>query len=152
LAKPLLRELIMDTIPPDDFSPLAETEHMFQWLAEEPYEAIRSEVDAILKEQVPGSQLASFRALSEPQWLTGARTSEEDPEHGILVRTGVAFQFALHVQNENGDVSEFGGVFSWVGVCLDDPPNAKQRVWFDVNGTLEEFGSDGELRERVYFE
>ena len=61
----------------DDFSKLQLTEHMFKWLADEPYAAIRLQMERAFQQQVPGSQLSALRATSEPQWLTGARRNED---------------------------------------------------------------------------
>ena len=36
----------------DNFQALDDTRHMLQWLADEPYEEIRSSVESILREQV----------------------------------------------------------------------------------------------------
>jgi hypothetical protein len=43
-------------------------------------------------------------------------------------------------------------VFTWVAAHLDQPGQHKHRVWMDIDGTLATFGSEGELKRRVYFE
>jgi hypothetical protein len=135
----------------DDFTPLKKTEHMLRWLTDEPYAAIRSIVEEILKEQVANSSPVEFRVTSEPQWLTGARPHNTDKTKSILVRTGVAFEFTLTVDSP-GHSEELSGVFTWVGVHLDQPGKHKQRRWMDIGGTLATFGSTGELKTRVYLE
>jgi hypothetical protein len=135
----------------DDFSKLGPTAHMLQWLDDSPLGAIRSKIESILQEQVSGSQLIAIQVSSDPQWLTGARPSNGDPDKAILVRTGVAFEFRLSVQEPNGPVHHLQGVFSWVGIHLDDSEKAQQRIWFDIGGNLETLGSEGELRMRMYF-
>lgn len=135
----------------DDFSTLEKTEHMLRWFADEPYAAIRSSVEDILKQQVADSRLTTLRVLSEPQWLTGARPSDDDSTKAILVRSGVAFEFRLSVESR-GQVHELSGVFTWVAVHLDQPGQHKHRVWMDIDGTMATFGSEGELKNRVYFE
>jgi hypothetical protein len=35
---------------------------------------------------------------------------------------------------------------------MNSPDNIAQRTWMDLNGTIEQFGSEGELAHRVYFE
>ena len=40
----------------DNFQALGDTRHMLQWLADEPYEEIRSSVESILREQVADSR------------------------------------------------------------------------------------------------
>jgi hypothetical protein len=135
----------------DDFAKLKATEHMLLWFAEEPYAAIRSSVEDMLKEQVADSRLTAFRVLSEPQWLTGARPSDADSSKAILVRSAVAFEFGLSVLSQ-GQSHELAGVFTWAAVDLDQPGHHKHRVWIDLDGTLATFGSEGELKDRVYFE
>jgi hypothetical protein len=133
----------------DDYTQLKETEHMLKWLADQPYAAIRSNIEGILRQQVPDSQLATLQVLSEPQWLTGARKPDGGSDKAILVRTGVAFEFGLAVETA-GKTHQLSGVFTWVGVDLDKPGQHKHRVWMDLNGNLETFGSEGALKTRVY--
>ena len=135
----------------DDFAALHETEHMLRWLADEPYAAIRSSIEDMLRQQVGDPHLRGLRVTSAPQWLTGARPSDKDSNKMIIVRSGVAFEFAALVQSA-GQVRELVGVFTWVGVQLDQPGHHKHRVWMDVGGKLSDFGADGELKSRVYFE
>lgn len=124
---------------------------MLQWFADEPYPAIRSSVEDMLKQQVMDARLTDFRVLSEPHWLTGARPSDADSSKAILVRSAVAFEFGLSVQSQ-GQSHQLAGVFTWAAVHLDQPGQRKYRVWIDLDGTLATFGSEGELKNRVYFE
>ena len=135
----------------DDFTKLHATEHMLKWFADEPYAALRSNVEDVLKQQVVDSRLRAFAVLSEPQWLTGARPSEKDSTKAILVRSAVAFEFGLSVESQ-GQVHQLSGVFTWAATHLDQPGQHKHRVWMDLGGTLATFGSEGELKSRVYFE
>src|SRR5437868_6322203 len=109
----------------NDFSKLASTEHMLQWLAEDPHASILMAVDNILQQQVSNSKFLNFRVVSDPQWLTGARPATETPDQAVLVRTGVAFEFELVVQDPTGAAYQLNGVYSWVGVNLDDPTKIK---------------------------
>jgi hypothetical protein len=136
----------------DDFFKLHPTEHMLQWLSDEPYNAIREQIESTLQRQVPGSRLVEFGVTSDPQWLNGARPGGDDPDKLILVRTGVAFEFNLVVHEPSGQAHQLQGTYSWVGVHLDDPGNAQQRVWLDLGATLETHGSEGELMGRMYFD
>jgi len=135
----------------DDFAKLKKTEHMLQWFADEPYGAIRSSIEDMLKQQVADSRLTELLVLSEPQWLTGARPSEADSSKAILVRSALAFEFGLSVESR-GQSHQLSGVFTWAAVHLDQPDRHKHRVWIDLGGTLATFGSQGELKNRVYFE
>ena len=134
-----------------DFSRLEPTSHMFEWLSSDPQAAILDEITTNLRNQVPNSELEEFAVTSDPQWLTGAVPGQDDPNLATLVRTGVAFEFSLVVRVPSGESHRLQGVYSWVGVNLNDPENAQQRIWFDVGGHLSEFGSEGELQTRVYF-
>jgi hypothetical protein len=134
----------------DDFSKLHQTEHMFKWLADQPFQAIRDQIESILQQQVSDSELKTLRITSEPQWLSGAKKLSADDSKVILVRAAMAFEFELTVET-NGEIVELGGVFSWAAVDLDQPGQRLDRNWFDINGTLETFGSQGELKQRVYF-
>ena len=124
---------------------------MLQWFADEPYAAILSSVEDMLKQQVADSRLTAFRVVSEPNWLTGGRRSPKDENQMILVRSAVAFEFDLSVVSQ-GQSQQLVGVFTWAATHLDQPGQHKQRVWIDLNGTLATFGSEGELKNRVYFE
>lgn len=137
--------------PMDDFAKLNETEHMLEWFAPEPYAAIRSSIEDILKQQAADSRLTTLKVLSEPQWLTGALPSRGDGDMLKLVRSGVAFELGLTVESQ-GQSHELTGVFTWVAVHLDKPGQQKQRAWLDLDGNLKRFGSEGELKTRVYFE
>ena len=134
-----------------DFARLKPTEHMLKWLAASPYDAILNEIEEILQQQVPGSQVRSLTVTSDPQWLTGARR-QENSQQAILTRTGVSFEFDLTVEAPHSVEHRLHGVFSWAGVHLDEPEKAKMRVWFDLDATLETHGASGALQERIYFE
>lgn len=120
------------------------------WLAEDPYEAIRCEVEHILQQQVPGSKLILLRVTSEPHWLTGAKPGAAGPNKALLIRAGVAFEFELAVNEPNGTAHTLRGVFSWVMVNLNGPADRKQRVWLDLDAGLATHGSQGELLNRLY--
>lgn len=124
---------------------------MLRWFADEPYAAIRANFEDILKQQVADSRLDALQVVSEPHWLTGALPSDGDTSKAILMRSGVAFEFELIVESE-GQAHPLSEVFIWVAVRLNKPGEHKHRVWLDLDGTLEEFGSEGELKTRVYFE
>ena len=134
-----------------DFSAFEPTDHMLKWLANDPYNVICTETERILARQVPGAQLLAFQVVAEPEWLTGGRRDEADPDKIIVVRTGVAFPFTLAVSEPSGVIQELHGVFSWVGANLDDSSQLQQRIWFDLGGTLEQYGASGELKDRLYF-
>jgi hypothetical protein len=135
-----------------DFTKLKETEHMLRWIAgDDPYGALRASVEKTLKEQVSDSRLKQFVVLSNPDWLTGAIPSEEDKTKAVLVRCAVAFEIALSVESA-GELHRLAGVFTWAAVNLNQPGKRKDRVWMDLSGTLATFGSEGELKNRVYFE
>jgi hypothetical protein len=136
----------------DDYTKLQSSLHMLKWLAPDPLPAIRAEVEGILRQQVPGSELLEFRVTSDPQWLTGARKPTDGTTQAVLVRTGVAFEFQLIVREPSGPTHNLTGTYSWVGVNLDDVQKTQQRVWLDLGTNLATHGSQGELQVRLYFE
>ena len=138
-------------IPSDDFGLLLATEDMFLWLSEEPFITIKQELEKTLQEELPESTLLTFRAISEPQWLTGGRPGEDDPEEMIVVRTAVAFEFDAMVDSPEG-IDYLTGVYTWAGINLDQPGNQEFRLWLDIDGTLEDFGNEDLLKLRIYFD
>ena len=78
----------------DNFQALDDTRHMLQWLADEPYEEIRSNVESILREQVADSRLIDFAVTSEPNWLAVGTRSPNNPDAIILNRTSRPLNFA----------------------------------------------------------
>ena len=132
----------------DNFQLLDDTRHMLQWLADEPYAEIRNNVESILREQVADSRLLDFAVTSPPDWLTVGTRSESNPEAVTINRTAVAFEFCLHVSG-GGGTHELQGVYSWAAWHLDGSGEANQQIWFDIGGTLAEFGKDGALLERL---
>ncbi len=138
--------------PMNEFKKLIPTEHMLKWLSDKPYEQIISQIESMLGQQVPGSKIIRFSVNSEPDWLSGGRKNPEDEAKVILVRAGVAFEFALIVQTSVSQMDDLSGVFTWCAVNLDVPGDVKQRYWLDIDESLETFGSKGELKDRIYFE
>lgn len=135
----------------DDFAIFSETEHMLRWLAEEPYNYIRESLEEMITNQVADAQLVDIRALEEPQWLSGARKKEEDGGKAILTRCGVAFALEMDIRQPDDSMVRVSGVYSWVSKNLDTA-KPKSRIWVDVDGTLDEFGSEGQLMVRMYFD
>ena len=132
-----------------DFSLLKDTEHMLNWFSQTPYSYILDSISDILKTQVKESELLSFKVTSSPNWLSGGRKISEESNQIILVRAAVVFEFELIV-NTYIKKETLIGVFTLAGIELDK--DSKHRVWLDINGTLKEFGSNGLLKERIYFE
>ena len=132
----------------DNFQLLDDTQHMLQWLADEPYAEIRRSIESILREQVADGRLLDFAVTSPPDWLTVGTRSESNPEAVTINRTAVAFEFCLHVSG-GGRTHELQGVYSWAAWHLDGSGEPNQQVWFDIGGTLAEFGKDGALLERL---
>lgn len=133
----------------DDLSKLDSTAHMLTWFTDDPATALRRQFETWLTTQSPGSVLQWLVVVQEPDWLTGGRRQHDDPSKVIVVRSGFAFPFRLRVRAGSGAEHTLTGVFSWVRWGLDtDTPT--QRVWFDLDGTLETFGNEGALRDRLY--
>lgn len=130
-----------------NFEKLAQTKHMLEWLSDNPFEEITATTEQMFIQQSPGTQMLAFEVTSEPQWLTGGRKQEDDETNMILVRCGMAVACDFTLQDDNGTY-DLSGVFTWVGANMDAQP--RTRIWMDLDGTLEEFGMEGELRERIF--
>ena len=134
--------------PTDDFTKLTELDHFWHWLADDPVAAVRSSVEELLTDQVPGAVLEWMKVTDEPKVVSGARELPGDPEKLILVRTGLAVPFALSVRDPEGRREILWGVFTWAASGLDTPSNRKDRVWFDLQTDI---ATAGELlSDRVY--
>jgi hypothetical protein len=128
-----------------NFEKLAETKHMLDWFSDNPFEDITSTLERMFIQQSASTKMLAFEITSEPQWLTGGRKTEDGKM--ILVRCGLAVACDFTLKDDNG-VYDLKGIFTWVGVGLDNEPIT--RMWMDLDGTLEEFGQEGALRERMF--
>ncbi|WP_205729728.1 hypothetical protein [Flavobacterium bernardetii] len=125
-----------------------ESKHMLEWFSDEPFEDITSSVEAIFKRQAPNTKMLSFEITSDPQWLTGNRKSKNN-DNMILVRSGMAATCNFSLENNN-KIHDLKGVLTWVGANLDSNPI--RHIWMNLDGTLQEFGDEGMLKERIYYE
>lgn len=139
-----------------DFTLFDETQHMLAWFADEPERMILETVGDMIERQVPGAKIHQFIVTEKPQWLTRARkegeAEDEDKERVILVGTGTAFAVTITIAEPKGSFPVVQGVLTVAAYRMDTPEETSTRVWFDVDGTLEEFGSEGALATRVYEE
>ena len=131
-----------------NFEKLDDTKHMLELFAAEPYNEKLSYTETAFQEQEASVKLVEFNVTSRPDWLNGGKKSEADNTM-ILKRSAVSFlcEFTL---KDNYGTYDLKAVFTWVVVNLDTEP-VEQR-WIDLDGTLEEFGSDGLLKERIYLD
>jgi hypothetical protein len=136
----------------DDFSALDASQHMLEWFDDNPYAAIRREIIVMLDGQVQGSILLHLNVSGPPDWLSTGRPGNDDPEKAVLVRAGLAFPIELQVATPNDGEHLLTGIYTWVATGMDTPGARRQRVWLDLDGNLKTFGSDGLLRERLYFD
>ena len=135
----------------DNFQKLHDTKHMLEWLSEEPYRDIRETMQNALQQQVPDSELVMLHVVSEPLWLTSVRPYEEDESQSVLVKTAVAFEVMLVVKEPNDVSQQLQGVYSWVGINLDDPENTMQQIWFDLDDNLDKETTQTQLIEKIYY-
>ncbi len=129
-----------------NFDKLIETKHMLDWFSEEPFDEITSTLEKMFRQQSPNTKMLSFEITSQPDWLTGGRKSEKDGQV-ILVRSGLAVACNFTLQNDT-DSYDLNGIFTWVATQLDREPITN--MWMDLDGTMEEFGKEGMLKERIY--
>ena len=131
-----------------NFQMLSSSYHMLQWLADTPYQHICQNIEQLLHQQMPNSRLLDIAATSMPQWQTVEIREEENGQTVAVSRTGMAFEFVLHVSG-NGRTHKLAGVYTWAGSRLNRPPaEQRQRIWLDLNGTLAEFGGS-RMAERL---
>ncbi len=132
-----------------DFSKLDATKHMLELLSSKPYDVIWSDFEETLQSQVSGAALRRLAVTSDPDWVTVGNREEEDPNQLIVTMMAVAFEFELEVWSDERKFETLNGVYSWAAGNMHDPENRKGRIWSDINGTLDEFGSKGLLEERM---
>ena len=130
-----------------NFEKLAPTQHMLAWLSDNPFEEIISTLTKKFVQQSASTKMLDFEITDEPEWLTGGKKSAEDEM--IVVRTGFAVPCSCTLQDDNGTY-HLNGIFTWVGVNLDTKPRTK--MWMDLDGTIEEFGKEGLLMKRIYYD
>ena len=129
---------------------LDDSAHMLAWLHPTPIEEIKRLFISYVDRLAPEAYIQSLTVTSKPQWLTGGKRNPENANKVIVTRAGVAFCFAFHAAHHVGPSADVSGVFSWVGVDLDDAAHTEHQTWFDIHGSLEELGSEGRLSLRIY--
>ncbi|HBK71624.1 MAG TPA: hypothetical protein DDZ39_08230 [Flavobacteriaceae bacterium] len=129
-----------------DFTKLKNTEHLFRWFSENPFQEILETVEDMYKSKDPNMKLEGFTAVSEPQWLT---TSKNPGDASLPTRTAVAFECEFELKDTD-ELTNIKGVLSWVAFDLETNPGTK--MWINRNGTLKEFGSNEGLRHKIYFD
>ncbi len=127
---------------------LNETKHMFEWLSNDPFEEMIERIENNFVTQVPDTELTYFEATSYPDWLSAAKRTDDNKT--ILVRCGVAFECNFTLQNNEGTYN-LNSILSWVGVNLDTQ-DKQTSMWIDLDGSLDNFGKDGLLKERIYID
>ena len=129
----------------DDFTPLTQSGHWLDWLGNNPSQAVRSEIEALLQRQVPTATLTWVRLLDTPFYLTGGPKLLHASEKMLVTRAGLAAPFELEVSSEAG-VHQLHGVFSWVATHLDG--ERQDQAYLDLNSDLE--SASTALRLRIY--
>ncbi len=114
----------------DDFAPLTNSNHWLGWLGDDPAQAIRTEIEGILRQQVPSAKLTWICLKDNPYFLTGGRKAPDDPGKIIVTRAALAVPFELEVKSATR-VDRIRGVFSWVVAGLDEL--RRDRLYFDIN-------------------
>ena len=158
-----------------DFSNL-ENEDTLVWLrvfSQSPFEEIIKNVEAGFRKQIAESRLTEFVVTGKPDWLTAA--SEQLPGEAActdgkttVTRLAVAFPCYLVIEgparSSRSMVSrmlrrpaqrigfDHTGVFTWVVNGLHQKDEHHQRFWLDLEGTIEDFGSSGKLRKRIFLD
>lgn len=132
----------------DDFGRLETPDHWLGWLPDTPAASVRSQIQATLAAQVPGSELTWVKIIDEPVFLTTGVRSPTDPQILIVRRAALAVAFALCVRPPERKPEILTGAFTWAAVQLDDPRLRRDRTWFDVN--IDRAQAEELLKHRIY--
>ncbi|GAA3544676.1 hypothetical protein [Kribbella ginsengisoli] len=127
------------TPPRDDFSALTEPDHWLEWLGDDPGQVVRDSIEMSLAAQVAGAEVQWLRFTGEPSFVTGGKPVEDDPGKVRVVRTGLAVQFVLSVQQPSGEREVLTGVYT-LAVAGMDEPEARERSWLDLGAGIEQVG------------
>lgn len=133
---------------PHNFENLKSIRHMLLWVCDEPESAITTELTRLMRSQISGTRLLSFRVDSVPEVICTGKESED----GLLTvsKFGVAIPFTTSVCSPDSPTTLLTGVFTWIIVDVGQPELVKSRFWLDVNGDIATFGREGELLSRLY--
>ena len=132
-----------------DFKRLDSSSHMLKWIFSDAHKAIWHEIEEILKDQVETSELKRLWVTSTPQWLTTGPRRDDNEEAITVNACAFAFEFELDVAAEPEQIHTLAGVFSFVALNLHFPKEKRfYRSWFDIEGALDQLGSEGELKHR----
>lgn len=134
--------------PRDELSALTEPDHWLGWLGDNPGRTVRDLLEQEFAAQVTGAELEWLKITAEPEFRTGGKRSEDDPELLRVVRAALAAPFAASVKLPTGTRDLVLGVYSLAIAGLDDPPNTRQRTWLDLGAEFEQISAL--LDERVY--
>ncbi len=129
----------------DDFSVLLEADHYLDWLGANPAQALRDEIERILRQQVPSAALKWIHLTGEPEFLTGGRALFNDPGKMILTRAALAVSFQMKVDSDGGE-EILKGVFSWAATGLD--AGRDDRVYLDLDTEMAQAAPM--LKMRIY--
>jgi hypothetical protein len=92
--------------------------------------------------------LFEVRLINPPHWLL---TTGKEDSNGLspLLRAACALDFSCLTSAPNLGITALNFIlsFSFVDIGL---PTVNHQFWIDVNGTLDEFGKDGELIGRLF--
>ena len=143
----------MSAISPKDadFSRLDDSEHMLSWLGPDPYAHILDEVESLLGGMAEGAQLVRFEAMDNAEFITGAASSADVPGDDLVWAKSIfAFPFKLTVNAPGRGHDDLDGVYSKAAIGLHRPPGEQNsQVWFDLNGTMAEFGEFELMKQRL---
>ena len=132
-----------------DFTRLDSSDHMFKWIFSDPHKALWHEIEEILKDQDESSELKRLVVTSTPNWLTtGTPTNGQDSPIDVKA-CAFAFEFELDVTAEPEQTHTLAGVFSFAALNLHLTKEKRSYyTWFDIDGTLDTLGAEGELKSR----
>ncbi|HEV3436563.1 MAG TPA: hypothetical protein VG122_04350 [Gemmata sp.] len=124
---------------------LTDSDHWLGWLGDDPTQAVRSEIEGLLRQQVSTAKLGWLRLLEKPYFLTGGRKTVGSPGQMIVTRAALAVPFELEVASA-GKSNRLRGVFSWVASGLDEERH--DQLYFDLD--VEFAWASEQLLARIY--
>ena len=113
-----------------------------------PYEAIIEELESLLSKSRPSTKIKGFSVTEVPSWLVSVGHENLDGM-ATVSRIGISLEFQLNATSPGYGESDLHGVFTWV-IANVGREDRKSQFWLDVNGTLAEFGNEGEMISRFY--
>ncbi len=133
--------------PDDDYGALVGKEHMFYGL-KAPFEMIREETEAGLRQQVSDSVLDAIKVRDEPKFLTLGRKID-DGSKIVVTHYGVCVRATLHATYSGGTRHEaIDAVLTFMFGNVDRRGAERCRTFFDLHKDAQRQFTDDVFKAR----